>query len=200
MTHDCWLHQLRRLRTMYGEKAFPEERVRLLAKELSPLTDRQLGNVVDDIIANLNHAPTLKDFIKVAEPMLKAHAHDRELAFDRSVDERRKNGQSCWYCDDVGTISAIDTTNVHAGTFSFGCPDASCMAREFRAPTFVKWSEHLEPRFRPCFVGQGKTAFQVWREIFKVTGGGPVQDKDWPRIINNLAAAKERDDDLPPAG
>lgn len=202
MTQNCWIEQLRRLRSMYGEKAFPDERVRLLAKELSPLTDEQLGGVVDDIIANLNHAPTLKDFVKYAEGLLKKNYDEREKAFEREIEARRNSGKSCWYCDDVGTVSAIDKTNRHASTFAFGCPAPDCIAREFKAKNATRWSESWESRFQPCFMGTGKTVFQEWRLIHESTPDtSHIHDKAWPRLINELAAKKEQfehDDNEPP--
>jgi hypothetical protein len=184
---------------MYGEKALPEERVRLIAKELSPLNDSQIRDVVDDIVANHNYAPTLKEFLKYAEVPLKRNYDEQEAAFDHQVRERRLKGESCWACDDIGTISAIDKTNPHATTFSFGCPDDKCMAREFKAKNIARWDGRFENRFEPCFVLKGKTTFQQWRDMHAPNvEPGPVQDWEWPKLINKLSQAQ--DDDPPGAG
>lgn len=72
--------QFNRLIETYGKKAFPEERNKLIWKQLADMDADWFTRLVDKMIGDLRHAPMLADFRDAAN-------RERKRLFDQEVNE-----------------------------------------------------------------------------------------------------------------
>lgn len=81
MTEDCFMHQLTRLKTRFGPKAFDNEFSRLLAAEMSQLHDEDFIDIVNRMLSMRPHTkpPVMVDFRE-------ARLAKEKLRFTRVVD------------------------------------------------------------------------------------------------------------------
>lgn len=63
MTQEAFKLQMDRLKGVYGERAYPEERLRLVFNAVKKMPDAWMENTANHFIGDLKQAPMLKDFV-----------------------------------------------------------------------------------------------------------------------------------------
>lgn len=206
MTEYGFFQNFARMKSVYGDDAFPPAREKIILERLKRLTDDEFRIVCDTVIGENRYAPTLKEFEKAAKAYLDAAFKREEYSWNQTLKDRRAAGQTCKTCDDSGHVSAILNENRHAASFSFRCPVDGCIASErfVRTPTPV-WSEFFAKRY--TLVTGNKTPHQVWETLFEdenpvVTDGSKPLDFDGLTHVSkvNFKRTMTNDDDFPPAG
>lgn len=145
MTELGFNHQIAKLRNIFGEKGFHPDRVAIIARRLKILTDEDFADICMDVIANLNNPPTLKDFLKIGEPLLHLRREEQNERDRRELE----NTPRCTSCEGDGYLSAIKVHQGHRYSYSFRCPLESCLAaRLFVPPNYPRWSTDYEPEYK----------------------------------------------------
>jgi len=146
MTDYGFMHQVNKLKSIYGEKTFHPDRLKVIAKSLRILTDDDFEDICADIIANSNTPPTLKDFLKAGQTVL----HFRRLEQIEKDKALLEKSPRCKACDGDGFVSAIKTVGKYEYSFAFKCPD-NCLAAKLFAPTnYPQWGSNYETEHKLC--------------------------------------------------
>lgn len=183
MTHECFQVNIKRLLKSYGEKSIPDARLRMIGTQFKSLTDSQFADVCDQIIANHNNSPTLKIFWQYAEDYILANREVQEAEFRRRIQERRSLGQNCKSCDDSGLVSAIHITNRY--TFSFGCPETECKARDFFHPSARVWTPADALEYMVLLSNDRRILQDLFEETYG-TGPKKVIGEDFVAVVEKF--------------
>lgn len=96
--------QVNRLRSVYGDKAYPDERVRLLWREVGSLSSAWFESAVSGLIQSCRQAPLAHEF----SPMI---SDERERVYRKQKEKelvtREITSYSCEYCKDMGVFLCI---------------------------------------------------------------------------------------------
>lgn len=145
MTEIGFTYQIGKLKSIYGENKFHPARLKVIARALKLLTDDDFEIICEDIIANSNNPPTLKDFLKTGEILL----HARRL---EQIDKDKKLLESnprCSDCEGDGYVSAVKIHQGRIYSYAFRCPSDSCLAAKLNVSTSCpKWSMEYEAEFQ----------------------------------------------------
>lgn len=140
MTDLGFNHQIGKLKSVYGEKTFHPDRLKVVARSLKSLTDEDFQKICEDIIANSNTPPTLKDFLKVGQSLIYAR-NQEQSARDRKMLEEIP---ACYECHGFGYVFALKSRY----EYSFQCPVHNCLAAKVYAPAnYPKWSEDYSSEY-----------------------------------------------------
>lgn len=141
MTEIGFNIQIGKLKSVYGEKGFHPARLKVVAKQLKLLTDDDFEIICEDIIANSNTPPTLKDFLKIGHNIL----HTRRLEQIERDKKLLSESSRCSQCDGDGYVSATKSHEDHVYSYSFRCPNQFCLAAKiFSPPNYPAWSQQFE--------------------------------------------------------
>src|SRR5690606_22679172 len=94
-----YVPQINRLKDVFGEKAYPEERVKSLYNAVRGLTPRHFASIVTDLIDTKRQAPLKPDFQEAAR---KYYAENENHI--RAEMERKWAGRSCRWCGNSGAV------------------------------------------------------------------------------------------------
>lgn len=141
MTELHFQDQVSRLRNFYGsggptnQLAFHPQRIELVWKSLNRLKDHEFTRICDDLVANQNTAPTLKDFVKFGESVIAANRY-QSWAPDNSY-------QPCPLCIDTEVNTLRERNTGKRRLCLCDCEKASGNIF-WKLPT---WSQDLSPRW-----------------------------------------------------
>lgn len=160
MTEWNFLDNTKKLKRIFGEQNFPPERVEMIQNAFRKLTDQEFTELCSIVIGDCRTAPLLKDFYKLGQSILDIANAREKKAQDNEFKTRREEGRTCRMCDDIGSVSACDTTNRHASSYSFRCPMPDCVASRRLSKQIQLWGPEWEPRFK--LVGKDECFHQIW--------------------------------------
>lgn len=109
MTEFEYGAQIDRLKAVYGDKAYPDERVSMIWKKMKWRHPDVLEMAVDQLIADNQYAPLLNKILEAAVAAERAHP---ELRIDPyaevriELSNRRRESTQCHMCWGVGIITA----------------------------------------------------------------------------------------------
>lgn len=122
-----YIPQIERLKEVFGDKAYPEERVKSLYNAVRGLTLQNFTKIVTDLIDSKRQAPLKPDFQEAARKYLA----DNENRI-RAEMEARWAGRACRWCGNSGAVFLTRKSNGHEfavtcscewGRFEFGSSD-----------------------------------------------------------------------------
>lgn len=153
-----------RLKSTYGVKSYPDERVEVVFREVGSLPSHELELIVTELIGTNRHAPMLDDIRKQAADVKKRYGDKRELSFLQT-----NEGDGCKWCDKKGFILA---QSVALGSnFVFSC---GCKYFLFYSWPYPQWNESLLSDYKPDYLVQ----ISLPKTVVTTTGdeGGEVQE------------------------
>lgn len=111
--------QIDRLKRTFGDRAYPEERNRLIYREVKDFDRRWLESVVDGLIANCRQAPILADFAQVISA-------EKERVWKKTRDAGEsawveRTSWACAYCCDSGVFLARKDSEPGPSAFRCHC-------------------------------------------------------------------------------
>jgi hypothetical protein len=179
ITQDEFDIGMSRLKAMFGQEVAHPMRAEIIAKAMRKLTSRQWDFVIEQLIATCRTAPVLKDFTKIAEPMLQANAKTRFEEEQHMLVRRREQRQTCSKCDDVGIIQALKRGAPSASTYAFRCDQPGCMASQRAGTSTPMWdSVRYGSEFRVLALSE--TAYAVFQKEHVHLYGFPESDRGKP--------------------
>jgi len=132
--------QMDRLKSVYGDKAYPDERAELIWKEMRYLPVHQFEEIVGEMIASSAQAPMMGKFREAKQDLGRRHASEYEQRDNDWTDTQ----PDCHDCDKTGSIVA--TLNRNQTIYAFRCP---CPIGERKHPKLPKWGVHLFSEYTP---------------------------------------------------
>jgi len=105
LSAPCFMEQMKRLMTHYGDKNFSTEYVKLLKFEMIDLNDYQFEDVCRSLILNCRYAPLLKDFQK--------YANKKRYQSDQAMGDANQ----CTICEGTGFtfVNEDDPMKIYTG-------------------------------------------------------------------------------------
>lgn len=145
-----------RLKSVYGEKAYPKERTEIIFTKVYLIKSAQWNHVVATLIASARYAPMLEDILKAARGFIEEANKGEEARRRLILEQRKAEGKTCRHCDDSGLISAYKRETSYS--FSFRCPDEQCIAAQLNCNKHdVRWSEDYAATYLPVFASDKHT-------------------------------------------
>lgn len=89
-------HEFKRLVQVFGDKAFPSERVNIIWKEVKSISHPAFEKMINFFVGEFRHPPVLSDFLKFMSQL-------REQAVFRDKEQLRQDSRDFWagtYHDD----------------------------------------------------------------------------------------------------
>lgn len=117
MERNHFINQMQRLISVYGDRAYPAERVSLLWKECSYLADYEFSDLVSELIGTCGTAPMLGKFRELTEGIRRKHAEKRKSEFEAWAEQQ----MSCSYCAKTGVVLARKKTDGNLCAFVCFC-------------------------------------------------------------------------------
>lgn len=132
--------QMDRLKNVYGDKAYPKERIELIWKNVGSLSALSFSRVVDDLISSFRNAPMAQEF---SEALSKER--ERTAANVIRPDIPAWNAPArCWSCKDTGCFVCVHP--VKPGLWAFRCAcDKGLNDPRTHIPFFVQ--QHISEGF-----------------------------------------------------
>lgn len=118
MTHESFNTQMRRLTSQFGEKAYGEERWKLIWNEISDLSPEWFRKTVDEMIGNSRLAPLVSEFRDLARQERLKRAKERTKTQTNVYDLDKYR---CEYCDNVGIYFSYNNHDPNRSPYVFRC-------------------------------------------------------------------------------
>lgn len=157
MTFEEFEPTIGRLRAVYGEKAFPRERVDVIFRALHYVPIQVWAETLTELIGESMHAPPLSKIREVMYIVRKrmGHAEDMWEPVRRQIAELGMNPNPCDRCFNSGIFMAHKRTDEHAFMYCFVCdcragelakklPENKGKAREWSMPLAHDWRHDFE--------------------------------------------------------
>lgn len=93
MTPEVFEREMVRLRAAYGDKGYPDDRVKLIWNAVKKMPDVWMENTVNRFIGNMRNSPVLEDFNQRVE------AFNNQYVGSAPNDRRGPQIQAYVYCD-----------------------------------------------------------------------------------------------------
>ena len=146
MTQGEFQNQVARLKDVYGPKAYPDERVRLMWVEVSSLDGKWFEEAVSSLIASARYAPLAQEFSNYI-------GAERERSWKASNVVKMFNREatySCAECKDIGVFLCV-TGDLSQGKFAFRC----------RCPKGMADMRRNIPQYKAEHLTQGYVVYDV---------------------------------------
>jgi hypothetical protein len=95
-----------KLKNVFGDKAYPPEKLRLIWEQLKHYSSSEWQAAVHNLILNHRYAPQMKE---IEEALEQSKARSSSTQSDSIIREsiiEEKNGTACSYCESFGTLVA----------------------------------------------------------------------------------------------
>lgn len=129
MTQEFFATQLKRLTDVYGDKAYPAERIKLIFAAIRNEPDHWLEKFVNHAIGNMKTAPMLKDFTDDAADSKRREANSRfndtqgdgsiAAIIGRAAAQTKANPEFVKAC--IKLLAEKDMGKITAAQFEEGC-------------------------------------------------------------------------------
>lgn len=136
MTDTCFQEEITKLKTIYGEKAYPTERIKLIRREMQRFDDHEFRQIVDELIATCGSAPLLDKFRAVAGNVVSKQPELQKSDYWENVQP------VCGDCKNRGVVRAVHRVN--GNDYAFRCP---CVSGDKRNANFTRWSWDLDAEY-----------------------------------------------------
>lgn len=130
--------QVNRLNETYGNKAYGEERARLLWDKVSHLEEWQFRKTIDHIISECIHAPMVSKVFEISKQFTSSK-DSRDVALEKA---RRESMKWCNACGKDGHISAKLKND--GGSFNFLCLCPHGDAEAINCPFLKRYTKDLQ--------------------------------------------------------
>lgn len=148
MTKEEFQNQVIRLRNVYGDKYFPEERVSIFWNKLKFTKAETFERMVSLLIAECVSAPMLQKILEA-----KRIFGDDSVSRESAINEKRRVSANCSQCGKMGYVLAKHL--ISGNEYSFRC---SCSIAEFMNLNYPVWTPSHEREFK-------KSPPPLWVEI-----------------------------------
>jgi hypothetical protein len=202
VTQEHYNAQMGRIYSLFGDKAFPAERLKIVWQTCKDLPDRSFTKIIDHFASSFRHAPLPKDFIEAA---IRERAGMSPRRFEESA---ASHEPECNKCCDAGVFEVQHDKTRQIVFIRCDCE----MGKDSIHRDFPQWNAlKFGNQFTPIFMGHNQR-YLIWKpdEGWKPERGmGQLDEKIalWKIIVNEskdfwkacFEGGGERDD-LPPAG
>lgn len=122
MTYQEFEPAIARLRTVYGDKAYPKERVEVIFRSVKYSSSRVWDETVTELIGEAMHAPPLSKIREVLY-LVKKRFNESSDPWQAQREEIRglERTSSCRQCYGSGTLAAHRRSDPHEHLFVFSC-------------------------------------------------------------------------------
>ncbi len=149
MTEHEFKGQMTRLVSVYGDKAYPPERMSLIWREMKNAALYEFEAIVSELIGTCSYAPLIDKFRTAKSELFAKNSCDYERKLRAWVAAQPR----CPYCDNYGYITA--THRVNGSIQVFGC---KCDVSKRLYPKYLQWSNSVylkdyEPEFKRVVPG-----------------------------------------------
>jgi hypothetical protein len=149
-----------RLRTLYGEKAFPRERIEIIFRAVQYSSSKVWDEALNLIIGEHMHAPSLTKIKEALYAVRKTHGETTdawEPIRDRiKATEKLPADQNCGQCFGSGVLMAHRRADERKYLYCFGCscpagdeamrlPENKSKIRQWDMSHRIDWRQEYEP-------------------------------------------------------
>lgn len=126
MTLDTFNQHMQRLYSLFGDKAYPPERIKRIWHYVERLPDHAMQKIIDQFVETQRNAPLPQEFRTAADAWTKAHGTQRAYSLYNA----------CEHCDGDGYLSEVKELNGRAYSFARRCSVNCQAARHNVAPNY----------------------------------------------------------------
>lgn len=138
MNRNDFMLQMDRLMKVYGDKSYPDERTKIIWREMQGLMTYEFQDIVSELIASSATAPMITKFREAKMDLRLRNAAGYDSGFKAWLDAQ----PHCYYCAKSGAVTAIRQSD---GTlWAFRC---GCSVGQKKYPNFPLWTEMHDSAF-----------------------------------------------------
>ena len=101
MQREVFARQIDRLKSTYGDRAYPDERMKIIYNSLANYPDHYLERAVNDFIANMRQSPMLSDFVEKFSQFEVEKAEQLKANY-AAMPIQKVGGVECRFCNGSG--------------------------------------------------------------------------------------------------
>lgn len=146
--HDTFLSEIKRLRSHFGEKAFSEEKTRILWRRIGTIIHEHMVEFTDTLISTCRYAPTVVEAIELLKPITGDTLGPRHK--ESEFFPQGRGLTKCRMCSSTGYVSAKKEGVLNS--YAFKC---TCANGRNRVDRFDTWSKQfIDQGFVPMFMAR----------------------------------------------